>query len=258
LIDASRKTRKPLWPWLNFSTCVTQHSSAGNFLSFNGQLGTGLIPFISHASHRHELEQAIFAVIEVTAKLQTYRHNIGDHMVEMVQLRNYAQHLVLKLDPVPLFEPLVRSEEREDNLFRTESNQRPMHVPNFLYEVIRTSLLIFNNIVVYPLSPASGVETKLAKRLRVILYSGLQARVLDVALYTNLLLWSMILGGISTEDREDAKWFQTQCYGLTRNDCQWQSLDSAVKLLSSFIWLDFVMHKETKKFWTACQLDRQF
>ncbi|KIW11832.1 hypothetical protein PV08_09105 [Exophiala spinifera] len=252
LIDASRKTRKPTWPWQNTVIASCSSSAVRPFvatalLTYDNDLATAFFPLTKYLPCGHELERAILAVAEATAMLKIYKHNITSRMAEMVQLRNRAQYFVLDLDPLPL---LVGPDEKDKEYGRGRQCAA-VHVPSFLYEVIRISLLIYNNLVLYPMSPATGVETRLATRLKFILCSGLQAQLWNVPQYTDLLLWSMMLGGISTEDIEDGKWFQTQYFELARDRNRLRSWFSTVESLSTFIWLDFVLNEEAEKFWAT-------
>ena len=262
LIDASRKSRKPTWTWQNMVVDlppITWPFVAARFSPLSNALALAFIPLMKDAPHRCELQRAISAVAEVTAELKTHQHDIDSHMVTMVELRNRAQHLVLDLAPLSASGVSV-SGEKEDGGDHPQigARQKAIDVPSFLHEVIRISLLIYNNLVIYPMSRASGVETRLAQQLKATFYSGLQSEILDVTSYTDLLVWSIVLGGISTEDAEDRSWFQTQYCDITRIGGRLPDWYCTVELLSSFIWLDFVLHEEAKKFWTACQYGKHF
>jgi len=226
------------WPFV-----VTNLSAPSNTIA------SGFVKLTNESPSRYELERAISAVAEVTVTLELHQHNADYFVAELVELRNRAQHLVLDLPCVSPF--AVFGCEKEDER-QTETPLKATYRSRTLHEIMRISLLIYNNLVVYPMALASGVETRLAKQLKDILHFCLQPEGFDTTAYTDLLVWSIMLGGISTEDAEDREWFQCQYCNITKqNSCpkRWRSTE---ELLSSFIWLDFVLNEEAINFWTTC------
>lgn len=212
-------------------------------------LASGFVKLTNESLWCHELEQAISAVADVTATLELHQHNANYFVAEVVELRNRAQHLVLDLPSVSPF-AVVDCEEENDQ--QTESHLKTTNKSRFPHEIIRMSLFVYNNLVVYPMSLASGVETRLAKQLKDVLHSCLQLEAFNTTAYTDLLAWSVILGGISTEDTEDREWFQHQYCNIIKQNNSLRRWRSTEELLSSFIWLDFILNEEAVKFWTAC------
>jgi len=232
------------WPFV-----ATKRSPPSNTLA------SGFVKLTHESPWSRELEQAISAVAEITATLKLHQHKANYLIAEVVELRNRAQYLVLNLPCIPSFAVFDCGEEDER---QTEGQHKAANRSRYLHEVVRISLLIYNNLVVYPMSLASGVETRLAKQLKGILKSCLQLEAYKTTAYTDLLVWSVMLGGISTENAEDREWFRYQYCSMTKQDSCPKKWRCTEELLSSFIWLDFVLNEEAMKFWTACTWSEHF
>ena len=102
-------------------------------------------------------------------------------------LRNWTQHRLLSLPKSP--------------------SQVPRH-ERCLLELCRLGMLLFSNLVIYPLPPAAGVGSKLSLDLRKTIDC---ITIHDLwPVYPDLLLWSTMLGAISANDGEDQLWYTTK------------------------------------------------
>ncbi|KIW11764.1 hypothetical protein PV08_09036 [Exophiala spinifera] len=124
----------------------------------------------------------------------------------------------------------------------------------YLYKLCRFCLLIYSNMVLFPLPPSSGVGTQLAMALKALLIEESQTHVFarDTT-ELKLLLWAVVLGGISDGSDVDRSWFQDQ-YRRVASDIgigSWQQLETQ---LTSFLWLDFVLNKEAVGFWAESRM----
>jgi hypothetical protein len=108
------------------------------------------------------------------------------------------------------------------------------------------------NLVVSPLSLASAVETRLAKQLMDVLRSCLQVDADETFVDTDLVIWALMLGGIGTEDVKDRTWFKYQYCDITKRKASSKRWQWTHEVLSSFLWIDFILNEEAIKFWGAC------
>ena len=201
-------------------------------------------------SSTRELTEAISAAAQVTTALQERGIKDTRLSAEMIELRNRAQHLALSL-------PL---DEKDTSMVMEAIQTYPETMTRYdgweytrLHNTVRLSLLAYNNMVVYPMPPVSGVGTRLAGQLRVelSLYTIRQCHSVIQALQ----IWSTLLGGISTENDEDRSWFQQRFCDFIKQDDGLRNWQYTEAMLTSFLWLDFVLNDEAIRFWTPCTTD---
>ena len=120
----------------------------------------------------------------------------------------------------------------------------------YLYRIYRQCLLIYSNIVIFPLPPLSGVETRLAVALKALLADGYEIyQTAKPTTASRLILWALVLGGISDWKDTERPWFLDR-YTLLSTDLgiiTWRQLENC---LTSFLWLDTTLNKEAVRFWT--------
>ena len=190
------------------------------------KLGSGF-----HTLHVLDLDAGVWRVLaamcEVTVALDHY-HRGGSSaptLADLVTARNSAQHQLLSL-PLKSWDSSSQSD--------------------CMYEICRLTALIYSNIVIFPLPPASGVDSMLAFRLR---------ETLDCVVFSScsklhlpFLLWAITLGGISSSLSSKRGYFLHRFTEVSTKLglVQW---DPIQERLSSFLWLDFVCEKEGVAFW---------
>lgn len=213
-------------------------------------LTSGFVKITAGLPWHVAMETTISAVAKVVEALEIRPQNATSVTVTLVELRNRAQHLVLSLPCIPSF--VNSGNGYQDNKPQTEHRFGGADRSGLLYEIIRISLLIYNNLIVYPMSLSTGLETRLAKKLKCLLLPFFSHEAFTSGAYDDILVWSIMLGGISTEDIRDREWYQYWYCNVTRNYANLKRWRCVEDLLSSFLWLDFVLNEEAVKFWVAC------
>lgn len=258
LVDASRKSCKPLLEWENIleplpalkwppqnsrdSPCVEGQAS-----SFVSLFATNPPPY--------SLQDAIAATTHTTELLNKYNKDgqPDSSILTLVESRNRAQHLALSLPSVLNRLMVPKRYDYVDQEAWCDTSVLPKaYFSECLYEIVRLSLLAYNNLVVYPMPPVSGVQVRLTKSLRVALEYLLAMNGSESLYRSHWLVWSIMLGGISGERDEDRDWYRDLfCLLLEINPGlhEWQSL---VDLLSSFLWSGSVLDSEGFEFWSDC------
>ena len=177
-----------------------------------------------------EVWAVIEAMCEVTVAVDHY-HRGGPSapiMPDLVVARNTTQHRLLSLPEYPL---------------------QPPSQANYMYEVCRIAALIYSNIVIFPLPPATGVHTNLVSRLKQLLTLAIPS--CPVA-HLHIILWAITLGGISTGSSSDRVWFLCRLAEVSTKLglYQWSQIQEC---LSSLLWLDFVCEKEGMLLWLGAR-----
>jgi hypothetical protein len=168
---------------------------------------------------------------QVSLELDLYQCGGSDapDFANIISLRNETQHRLLSISPEPQFMSTANT---------------------FMYKICRLCLLIYSNMVVFPLPPSSGVESRLATSLMSLLVSESERyrpSWHDVAT-RGLVLWASVLGGISDVNDTHRSWFM-KLYSLVSEDLgisSWQQLETH---LGQYMWLGFVLNKEAIGFW---------
>jgi hypothetical protein len=122
-----------------------------------------------------------------------------------------------------------------------------------LYEIIRISLLLYNNTVVYPMPPVSGVDVRLTKLLKAALDRFFAVECSMAVYHSAWLVWCLILGGIGGQDDQDRGWYQDHFCRVLEVQPELHKWQSLVDLLSSFLWSGFVLNEEAVEFWSQCK-----
>lgn len=229
------------WP-LHDDKC----SSSGNAPT------SSFVPLVAAIHQSPDLENAIGAIAHTTAALHAYRlhGHPSSSIVNLVESRNRAQHLTLSL---PSDCNLIVSPKSQDGLGDpdlTISIKTPLS--RCLYEVVRLSLLIYNNLVVYPMPPISTVDARLTRSLRVALDRFFVVNCSTTAYRSTWLVWALILGGISDENDELRDWYRGHFCRLLEVQPKLHEWENLANLLSSFLWCGFILDEEAQNFWSQC------
>ncbi len=117
-----------------------------------------------------------------------------------------------------------------------------------IYEACRLAVMIFANIVVFPLPAATNVRPRLAGMLRRTL-SRLPAESENTA-HRQVLLWAIMLGAIAAANvKEYMDWY----HAVFRQHCLLLGIDewSEVQaVMISHLWFDSVCGPPARKIWT--------
>jgi hypothetical protein len=115
-----------------------------------------------------------------------------------------------------------------------------------IYNATRVAALIYSDMVLFPLPPASAIKPKLADMLR---------RALDCCTlqscwgwHPSLMLWAIVLGGIAASSTSHRHWYASRLYTLS-TELGLYSWELTKEILSSFLWWDYVCDQPAKKLW---------
>ncbi|KAK5045752.1 hypothetical protein LTR84_008844 [Exophiala bonariae] len=152
---------------------------------------------------------------------------------DIIQARNGIQHRILSLPQDP---------------------KGISPAGTYLYKLCRLCLLIYSNMIVFPLPPSSGVGSRYVTALKTLVVEESQKHLFPrKSSDFRLLLWAVVLGGISDGSDVHRSWFLRQ-YCWVASDIgvvSWQQLETH---LTSFLWLDFVLNKEAVGFWAESRM----
>lgn len=182
------------------------------------------------------LQQAIIAVAQATLLLGTYyKDHSPSTFLRLLELRNRAQWISLSVKDSATLQGIL------------------IDVPTehwCLFEIVRLTLLAYNNLVIYPLSPTNEVEIRLALELKLKLETSIQIHPGFWNMYPTLFLWVLMLGGISDATDMERRWYKQQFHLLSSSPqvllLRWSEIERA---LTAFLWQDNVLNEEAIKFW---------
>ncbi len=244
LINASRHSTTPMFPFHSFfGDPDNRHYSATHAQMMLIRLKTGFSNVMPLLPHTQALKRAVNAAAEATAALDHY-HRMGSSQTvfaDLIDLRNQAQHHALSIPKIHNDLPTSTDKPRTSRL--TEA---------LVQENLRLALLVYNNLVLYPLHPACGLADRLALQLKVTLESTQRLCPGLWTLHPSLLLWMLLLGGISIESTQlsdEKTWFHTQLDRLVLKmfdpKPSFQDIETS---LGDFLWLGWILNDEGKKF----------
>lgn len=204
---------------------------------------------------RDDLGFAISAVAHTTSLLDVYQQSgrPDSFMVDLVESRNRAAYSVLNLPSAAVCTTSWYRKGCTDINCRHCDPQ--ITAFSLLFEIVRLTLLIYNNIVVFPVPCTSDVSNRLANMLKIVLLSFIElsfpdSRITPNSKHSTLLLWSFMMGGISTYIDSDRKWYQSWFLILLNSRLDLKRWASIECVLDSFLWVDFVLGEEGVKFWS--------
>jgi hypothetical protein len=181
------------------------------------------------------------AVAQASLALNVYIQNespSGD-LPELLGLRNRAQWLSLSL------------QRDTDNWECTEALAEE---DEFLFDIMRTTLLIYTNLVIFPLPPASGVDTRLSTSLKSKLQATIQQWPVFAKVHPRLFLWTLVLGGISDSKNVERQWYREMLRRLLSEELptlrKWSQIESCLK---ACMWQSDVLNDEAISLWADCR-----
>lgn len=148
------------------------------------------------------------------------------NMSDIVLQRNAVQNKLLWLLPV-----------KDDPLTSLDT----------VNNIIRVAANIFSDMVLFPLSPATGIKPRLAAELR----RCLRYPIPDVENYgppTDVFLWILTLGGIAAAFTRHRGWYIEQlAEGYGRMVCE---SDDMLERMGRFLWWSDVCDQPARLLWT--------
>jgi hypothetical protein len=183
------------------------------------------------------LRIAVRAITHATLSLQAFLRDDQpfSDLPRLLGLRNRAQWLTLNLLKPDINWAVVSDELSEEN--------------ELVFNVICLSLRNYNNLVLFPLPPASGLDTELALKLKTVIQLLQQCNE-NTTSWTRLLLWAVVLGGISDSRRSARSWYLQEFNSiLARNFPEMTKWSHVESCLTSFMWIRDVLNDEAIEFW---------
>lgn len=182
---------------------------------------------LNHDQDCTDLVGVVRFVAEVVLELDHFakkrRNAFG--LTKIIQLRNAAQHKLLSLAP---------------QVYQ-ERGQRSM-----IYRACWYAALIFSDLVLFPLPPATGVRVRLCDELRRTISEESLEGWWECCPGT--LTWVLVLGGLGSLSTPHRSWYTTQLrttskrLGLT----SWEQFGNVV---GCYLWWDYVCDSLAMKLW---------
>ena len=251
LLDASRHLTATALPWHNVNLPLSSlrwpcHESS--IPDETSPKATSAIEALSSTIlNYHDLKFTVSAIQYTINLLKEYLADgcPGAALSYLSESRDRAQYYALNLPPMfrclkTEYDIAVYNEVESDSLKTSEKH---------VYETMRLALLIFNNLVIYPMPPPSGIDTRLARFLRQNIHAALEADAYNKEDCANLLLWALVLGGISDHYNLNRSWYIEQVQYILAERPELRTWIKLEQLLTSFLWLDYVLNEEAMKFW---------
>lgn len=218
-----------------------RHYSANHAQMLPIRLRTGFASIMPLLPDTQALKRAIDSAAEATVILDHY-HGVGSQQTvfaNLIDLRNQAQ------------DDALRTPKMQHNLATTHKHRTGDLTEALVQENVRLALLVYNNLVLYPLHPVCGLADRLARQLKVTLESTQRFCPGLWTLHPNLLLWMLLLGGISIESMEmrtEKAWFRTELHQLVLkmfgSKPSFQDVETS---LGDFLWLGWILNDEGEK-----------
>jgi len=177
------------------------------------------------------------AAAQVTMELEQWHHDgePPERLVDLCEARTRAHHMALSLRDLKSIPYTVLPE------LGTPDNA-------ILFAVLRLSVLVYNNMVLFPLPAQSGIDTTLAEMLRSNIVGAIRNFLGIFVAYPELMLWMSMLGGISDSKDSHRIWYREK-FEEARRQLDLRSWLQIEQHLSSFLWCGIVLNKEGVKFW---------
>jgi hypothetical protein len=120
-----------------------------------------------------------------------------------------------------------------------------------VYDACRLALLIYSDMVIYPIPKVQGVRPKLASKLRETLDCCTLHRCWDIN--PRVMLWIATLGAIAATNTSSRAWYVGKlkvCIELLGLD----HYDRYLRLVNTFLWWDYVGAKPLQTLWDETRL----
>lgn len=141
----------------------------------------------------------------------------------LVRARTAVQHRLTSIRPV--------------DMLQATPDQR-------IFEICRITLLIFSNMVFFPLPQTTGVNVRLVTNLRFAINTTIAQPWIH---QTDLVTWALMIGGIAAETTKHRRWFV-----LTFQDkLVWhvEDWDEVQMVLEGYLWWDYTCAHPGRIYW---------
>jgi hypothetical protein len=229
IVYASLELTQPNYPPYHTPESLVEsckHVMDTEALELSRTLGQGFHILLPNGLQK-DLCETLESISEITVALDHYQRGgrYAPSLPDIIAARTVAQYRLLSLAPPS--SDLPRPDE-------------------CIYNAARVAALIYSDMVLFPLPPQAGVKPKLADMLR---------RALDCCTmqscwgsHPRLLLWTVVVGGIAASSTSHRPWYASRLHKLSAKleIYDWESIK---KILSSFLWWDYVCDEPAEKLW---------
>jgi hypothetical protein len=196
-------------------------------------------------------EEAECLLSELGVGFSTFKLNesLGEVLQLMCDLTVALDHHVRGGVRPPEMSDIILQRNAVQNklLWMKPLKEDPPDCLDTLDNIIRINANIFSDMVLFPLSPATGIKPRLAAELR----RCLKSPVLDIEDYgppSSIFLWVLTLGGIAASFTRHRGWYVEKIaehYGHLLCD-----LPTMVERMFAFLWWKDVCDEPAKLLWT--------
>ena len=230
LYFASKYACKPNFAWRHPVTSLVtggRHVLDPVAIDLDSKLGAGF-RYLRQTAAGQRLLDVLHAYSEVTVALDHHVRGgpTAPELVDLMAVRNCTQHRMLSQ-----FE-----------------NQLDLSSPEFcVHHTVRLATLIFSEMVIFCLPPPQGVKPRLALMLRQTLETCHLLRCWD--LHSQVLLWALTLGAISSNFTSNRAWYIDQLLQQTSimQIQDWYILET---VCSRFLWWKPVCSEPLRWVWS--------
>ncbi|KIW10151.1 hypothetical protein PV08_11112 [Exophiala spinifera] len=193
------------------------------------------------------LFKAIITIRTITVGYDMYLSQQHDapSLVQILWARNSLTHDLLSLNPTLTSGDLAAGAHHVQQAapaFRTRNEvlTGTAHL-QAVYQVVRSSTLAYTLLVLFPMPSVAGVHSALAKQITIALKGCLDLGLWsdEESGYTDLLLWSAVVGGVVAEEDSAAReWFVALLLRRSPVPCKEEAWDEVRKIITRFLWFD--------------------
>lgn len=199
----------------------------------------------------HE-DSELLAVVEEACRLtavldQTFRESIGSAPKPMTKLTSAAMKL-----QHDLYSSLSTAQTELEDLTSQDA----------LFRACRLAMMVYNDMVLWPLPWAVGVKPRLGNHLRKVLehlfsHDGVREK-LDPRLntadehYMNTIFWLLYMGSVAATFTNNRHWFieHLEDQAASMDIVTWEDFRTN---LEPFLWWDYVCRNPTIEIWEECR-----
>lgn len=189
-------------------------------------LGTSF-SILKQSANQRCLSDVLRSMCKTTVALDHYhdRGGVAD-LRDIIAARNTIQHQLLSL---------------------------PTELEHGIYDLCRFAALIFSDMVLFPLPPATAVKPRLAVQLRRALGPFSVESWRNEHLH--ILLWAVVMGGIASWDTRNRLWYAFRLHDLSAR-LGLVTWESCKYILSTCLWWEHVCSPAAIVFWNESRMSR--
>lgn len=238
---------RPAWPLLAPTSLVlsTWPDPPPNLPAIFTHMTTGF-DILPKTLTTTPLFDTIVNIRDITVGYDMYlsQHPDAPSLVQILWARNSVTHDLLSLNPTLTSGDLAAAahyarQDTPEPQVRAEAMTDIAHL-QALYQVVRSSTLAYTLLVLFPMPRVAGVHSALAKQIMIALKGCIGLELWsDNTGYMNLLLWSVVVGGVvAEEDSTMREWFVGLLLRQIPVSCEEEAWDKVRKVITRFLWFD--------------------